>query len=990
MDATNRMSWMGAERRDRRLASRILMALPTLALALVPASAPADGTWDGGGANAGWGTVENWTGDAMTFGADQVFTFYSSGTRLTNYLAAARTIGTLAFNAGADRDMKIRLTSTAGGTAGRILTFDVTAGDAALTIAAGAAGDIEIGVEGATINLNDNLLITHDGSGELWLSAGINGGGRSVTKSGGGMLTLSSVTNTFTGGFTLNAGYVRAGSDRAFGDGTVVINGGILSANSDVRRTLTNAVTFAADVLVGHGTNNGTLAFLGAGVLTGPRVLTAVSPLILYGALDDGGSGHSLVKEGGSALTLAGANTYSGGTAVNNGILNFSSLAAKPAAGAVTVGANGGLGLGVKDSDPLSYWTTSDIDDLWSGTLAGFTLDPSFKLVGIDTSGGDVTYSTSQSTRGLAKFGDNVLTLGAANTFTGGTFVYGGTLRMGHADAVAAGSTVTVFDGAFDPNGETVDMLVRVNNDSALGGGTLVLNGGAISAVGITNSRVLANNYQLAGNFTFGGTNDPAALTMSGTGTLTGTRTVTNESLVTLSGVLGDGGGAHGLVKTGAGTLFLTSADNSYGGVTTVEQGRLSITTNSLGTTGAGTVVKNGAALFVSQVNLSLEEPLTLTGTGIGIGGNTYGALVLNRNTGIWTLNGAITLDGGAALNCYNAGVATVTIPNGITGTGDLTLRSSAANNGNATWFLQGQSTYTGDTILNANNAHSNTVVLQVNNALPATTVVRLQAPSLPTPKPTVTLALNGFNQTVAGIEASAIEVNATNRIVGGSATPSTLTVSNTADFTYGGRLGDSRANENNLALVKTGAGTLSLTFSNTYSGATTVEAGTLRVHGVHTGGGLITVAGGTLGGTGTVGAVTVGASGTLAPGASLGTFTVSSLTLDGGATLAWELDNDGVTSDLLAVTGALTKGAAGAWAFDFLGTGAAGTYTLVTFGSTDFSDGDFTATNLGAGLSGDVDVNAGTLTLTVVPEPGSLGVIGLLAAAAILRRRLR
>lgn len=49
MDATNRTSWMGAERRDRRLASQVLVALPTLALALMPASALADGTWDGGG-----------------------------------------------------------------------------------------------------------------------------------------------------------------------------------------------------------------------------------------------------------------------------------------------------------------------------------------------------------------------------------------------------------------------------------------------------------------------------------------------------------------------------------------------------------------------------------------------------------------------------------------------------------------------------------------------------------------------------------------------------------------------------------------------------------------------------------------------------------------------------------------------------------------------------------------------------------------------------
>jgi hypothetical protein len=36
------------------------------------------------------------------------------------------------------------------------------------------------------------------------------------------------------------------------------------------------------------------------------------------------------------------------------------------------------------------------------------------------------------------------------------------------------------------------------------------------------------------------------------------------------------------------------------------------------------------------------------------------------------------------------------------------------------------------------------------------------------------------------------------------------------------------------------------------------------------------------------------------------------------------------------------------------------------------------------------VNVNATDVTLTVVPEPASLGVLGLLAAAALLRRRRR
>ena len=78
-------------------------------------------------------------------------------------------------------------------------------------------------------------------------------------------------------------------------------------------------------------------------------------------------------------------------------------------------------------------------------------------------------------------------------------------------------------------------------------------------------------------------------------------------------------------------------------------------------------------------------------------------------------------------------------------------------------------------------------------------------------------------------------------------------------------------------ALVKTGTETLTLSGSNDYGGATTVNGGTLVVNGsIATSSGVIVNAGGTLGGAGQLPGVVVNAGGSLAPGNSIGTITVN------------------------------------------------------------------------------------------------------------------
>ena len=142
----------------------------------------------------------------------------------------------------------------------------------------------------------------------------------------------------------------------------------------------------------------------------------------------------------------------------------------------------------------------------------------------------------------------------------------------------------------------------------------------------------------------------------------------------------------------------------------------------------------------------------------------------------------------------------------------------------------------------------------------------------------------------------------------GGAGTNRTLQVDNTGGTIVSGVISDGGLG---LGLIKTGTNVLTLSNTETYTGPTTVSAGTLQVNG-QIGSGAVTVAtNGTLGGTGIIGGpVTVAVGGALAPGASIGT-----LTLNNGLTVAGNLVievnkalSPGQSNDLVSVSGLLTN----------------------------------------------------------------------------------
>ncbi|MFZ4778054.1 MAG: autotransporter-associated beta strand repeat-containing protein, partial [Terrimicrobiaceae bacterium] len=201
--------------------------------------------------------------------------------------------------------------------------------------------------------------------------------------------------------------------------------------------------------------------------------------------------------------------------------------------------------------------------------------------------------------------------------------------------------------------------------------------------------------------------------------------------------------------------------------------------------------------------------------------------------------------------------------------------------------------------------------------------------------------------------------------------------------------------------LTKLGAGTLTLSGANSYTGATTVSLGTLLINGSSSAatGAISVVNGAILGGAGTVGAAITSA-GTLSPGdgiTAMGTFHATALTLNTGANFKFDLGASNL-SDQIVLTGAFTKGTGTSFSVNFNNSGVANsTYTLATFGSLagGFTAGDvsnFTYTGLAGGVtSGTFGLTGTDLTFTTVPEPATWALLAFsLTTVIVLRRRRR
>jgi fibronectin-binding autotransporter adhesin len=174
----------------------------------------------------------------------------------------------------------------------------------------------------------------------------------------------------------------------------------------------------------------------------------------------------------------------------------------------------------------------------------------------------------------------------------------------------------------------------------------------------------------------------------------------------------------------------------------------------------------------------------------------------------------------------------------------------------------------------------------------------------------TGTLILTGANTYSGATTISGGTLQIGNGGTSGSLSSGPVTVSSPASLVF------NRANDVNYdgaisgngTVQQAGAGMLTFSQSHNYSGATTVSAGALVVNGSLLSSGAVNVSGGALGGIGSVGNVTMSATGSIRPGFStadgnVGTLNLSTLTVTGG-----DLRVDvGASNDLVNVTGVAT-----------------------------------------------------------------------------------
>lgn len=344
------------------------------------------------------------------------------------------------------------------------------------------------------------------GSGQVTLSGTLSGRG-SLTKTNAGQLTLNSLTNTFSGGLTINTGTVVCGNtaNYLFGSGRVTVNPGA-KLNLNGNNNITNALTLNAATIANGNSFSANW--------NGPIIVEATSAFDLgtTGNMTLGGkiSGAGGVTKLGTVqgpLVITGSNSFTGPIAVNAGVLKVSSLnsvsggTATSNLGAPIDVVNGTISLGSgSTAGTLFYYGSGETSDRiikCSGATGGAILTQAGTASGLPTTRGisgllkfssnvstpgvdgvdnrktlTLTHATDANTGGTpgqgeisGNIGDSLLgvvgqratsvtkagvgtwTLSGANTYSGATRIQAGTLAFTRADALGT-NVLDITDGA--------------------------------------------------------------------------------------------------------------------------------------------------------------------------------------------------------------------------------------------------------------------------------------------------------------------------------------------------------------------------------------------------------------------------------------------------------------------------------------------------------------------------------------------------------------
>jgi autotransporter-associated beta strand protein len=379
----------------------------------------------------------------------------------------------------------------------------------------------------------------------------------------------------------------------------------------------------------------------------------------------------------------------------------------------------------------------------------------------------------------------------------------------------------------------------------------------------------------------------------------------------------------------------------------------------------------NGDSAIFGGTGATVTLGSDITTAGITINSTSYTLAKDTGNAFTLTVNGTITNNQTATITAKLAGTS------GLTKAGSGTLVLNAANS------------YTGATTI-----QSGTLQARATGALTTGTTVTIGNGSS-----NATLDVRA-SQTIAGIGNSGSGTATINQSQTTGTTTLTINPSGAglaaADSTFAGTIKDGDATHL-LAITKAGSNTLTLTGTNSYSGATTISGGTLKLGSSLTGSTTVIVSGGTLSGNDTTGNIDLGtgavsmSSGAISAGGSaVGSFTLAAgqtFTTTGG-TLNFDI---GASFDQIIGSGSFSLTNT-TLALDGL-TSVAGSYQLFSGFNGSNSISGLTITGLAQGLSGSLDTN-GLLTVSgsAVPEPSAYATLAAAAALGFvaLRRKNR
>ena len=809
-------------------------------------------------------------------------------------------------------------------------------------------------------------------------------------------VVTADVAQTIDGTVTLGGGQLKLGTNNALGSATsLILGGGTLTGVDGDNRSLNTAISVTSSTITAlNSLSGGNLALngniTGSGTLTGNATAYSIDlsgdNSGFTGTYNHSGNGATIF----STTTAGSANAAWSATSGNNkgfytlasGTYHFGSLS----------GGNSTTSLGANTGTTSTTYSIGALgaDTTWSGYIA-------------DNFGGTNFFSGAGPVS-VTKVGGGTQTFAGANTYTGITTLSAGKINLGVAEVA----------GTSGPLGKS----------SAANAGSIVLNGGYLQ-YSTANQNDYSGRFSTAANQQY--------------------KVDTDGQNVTWATALTSSGGS--LTKTGTGTLTLTGS-STYSGATTINGGTLKLAPgtvfvgsgdgNTVTATAPSSQPASPAARMVDGSAMS-DSPVvkTSTNTNTGWSGSwlthssdnpsyASGALFFNfanatslKEMLIWNLLSEETPAaygrGMRAVNItYSLGGDTSGVGGGTIFTGNL---AQATWTGTATqhtiangWgytndfnFTEVQNVKTDKVAWTSNYGGDGTGLSEVrfattnpntSNLLPTTTALTVDSPG--------TLDLGGVSQQVASLAGSGSVINSN------GSTPSTFTLNPTSgSTTFSGAIGGGGGTIN---LVKSGNGTQVLIGTNTYTGATTVNAGTLLVNGSISGS-TTTMNGGVLGGIGTVGGVTV-AGGAIAPGdpnssGGIGDFTSGSVSFGGSSTLNIQSDSSNISQDKLIINGTLTISSGAVLNVTDIGTNPA-SLIGITGVIIDYANGGWTSGNVFAGTSDDQTfiassgftylisydgaggVSEVTLTLVSVPEPGAavslLGGLGLLLG--VRRRR--